>query len=98
MVSAAEPLIIPVMVPAPLFVMLNAGLPEVASAIPTALSCAVVTVRPVSGVPPTAPVKVVLPAVLVVNVFAPETVVANTIFPLPVLVSVVAAPSVTASL
>ena len=98
MVSEAEPLIMPVMVPASLFVMLNTLLPEVARAIPTALSCAVVIVRPVSGVPPTAPVKVVFPAVLVVNVFAPETVVANTIFPLPVLVSVVAAPNVTASL
>ena len=98
MVSAAEPLMMPVMVPVPLFVMLNARLPEVASAIPAALSCAVVTVRPVSGVPPTAPVNVVLPAVLVVNVFAPETVVPNNIFPLPELVSVVVAPSVTASL
>ena len=98
LVSAAEPLIIPVIVPTPLFVMLNTRLPEVARAILAALSCAVVIVRPVSGVLPTAPVNVVLPVVLVVSVFAPETVLLNNIAPPAVLVSAVAEPNVTASL
>ena len=52
--------------------------------------------RPVSGVPPTAPVNVVLPAVLVSRLKAPETVELKSKLPLELLFSVVFAPSVTA--
>ncbi|MCA1661497.1 MAG: hypothetical protein LC648_04805 [Novosphingobium sp.] len=53
----------------------------------------------VSAVPaPTAPPKVVAPAVSTARVWPPSSVEANEIAPLPVLVSVVAAPSMTASL
>jgi hypothetical protein len=53
-------------------------------------------VRPVSGVPPTVPLKVVLPAVLVVRLYAPETVELNSRLPLEVLARLVSAPKVTA--
>ena len=56
---------------------------------------------PVNGVvAPTAPVKVVSPVLLVVtlSVCAPSTVVANTTLPLDVVLIVVSAPQVTASL
>src|SRR5256885_15805117 len=48
-------------------------------------------------VPPTDPPKVVVPAVLTASEKAPLTVEAKLMFPLTVLVSVVLAPSVTAS-
>ena len=48
--------------------------------------------------PPSAPPKVVMPAVLAVRLNAPSTVPANDRLPAPVLVSVVFAPSMTASL
>ena len=49
-------------------------------------------------VSPTAPLKVVAPPVLVVRLKAPLTELPKAIVPLPELVSVVAAPNVTASL
>ena len=95
LVNVAAPLIMPEIVPAPLFVILKARLPVTASAIALAFNCAVVIVRPVSGVPPTAPENVVLPVVYVVSVFAPVTAALNSMLPIE-LVSVVAAPNVTA--
>ena len=93
---ALVPLIMPVIEPVELLVIDSDGVPLVASAIAPAVSCAVVIVRPVNGVPPTVPLKVVLPAVLVVRPYAPETVELKSRLPLEVLVSVVFAPSVTA--
>jgi hypothetical protein len=53
-------------------------------------------VRPVRGVPPTVPLKVMLPPVLVVRLYAPETVELNSRLPLEVLIRLVSAPKVTA--
>jgi hypothetical protein len=93
---AFVPLIMPVIEPVELLVIDKAGVPLVASAIAPAVSCAVVMVRPVSGVAPTVPLKVVLPPVLVVRLYAPETVELNSRLPLAVLVRLVSAPKVTA--
>ena len=93
---ALVPLIMPVIEPVELLVIDKAGVSLVASAIAPAVSCAVVMVRPVRGVPPTVPLKVVLPPVLVVRLYAPETVELNSRLPLEVLVRLVSAPKVTA--
>ena len=89
------PLMMPVMLPAPLLV--TDKVLFVARPMAAAVSVAVLMVRPVSGVPPTAPVNVVLPVVLVDKVLAPLTVLLNRIAPalLPV-VNAVVAPKVTA--
>jgi hypothetical protein len=86
----------PVIEPVELLVIDKGGVPLVASAIAPAVSCAVLMVRPVRGVPPTVPLKVVLPAVLVVRLYAPEIVELNSRLPLEVLVNVAFAPKVTA--
>ena len=93
---ALVPLMMPVIEPVELLVIDSAGVPLVARAIAPAVSCAVVIVRPVNGVPPTVPLKVVLPPVLVVRLYAPENVELKSRLPLEVLVSVVFAPKVTA--
>ena len=64
---ALVPLMMPVIDPVELLVIESAGVPLVASPIAPAVSWAVVIVRPVRGVPPTVPLNVVLPAVLVVR-------------------------------
>ncbi len=93
---ALVPLIMPVIEPVELLVIDSAGVPVVASAIAPAVSCAVVMVKPVRGVPPTVLLKVVLPPVLVVRLFAPETVELNSRLPLEALARLVSAPKVTA--
>ena len=60
------PLMMPLMLPVLLLVTDKALLS--AKVMAAAISVAVVMVRPVSGVPPTAPVKVVLPVVEVAKV------------------------------
>ena len=89
------PLMMPVMLPAPLLVTDKALFAARLTA--AAVSEAVLMVRPVSGVPPTVPVKVVLPVVVVDKVLAPLTVLLNRMAPalLPV-VNAVLAPKVTA--
>ena len=84
----------PVMLPAPLLVTDKALF--VARPMAAAVKVAVLMVRPVK-VLPTVPLKVVLPIVVVAKVYAPLTVLLNRMAPvlLPV-VSVVAAPKVTA--
>ena len=93
----AVPLMMPPIVPAALLVTDKALLLAMLIAARLVVSVSVVIVRPVSGVPPTAPVKVVLPVVVVDRVLAPLTVLLKVMAPplLPV-VSVVAAPKVTA--
>ncbi len=88
------PLMMPVMLASPLLVMDKALL--LAKVMAGALKVAVLMVRPVN-VLPTAPVKVVLPVVVVDKVNAPLTVLLNRIAPvlLPVL-SALAALKVTA--
>ena len=87
-------LMMPLMLPVPLLVMDKALL--LARPIAAAVKVAVLMVRPVN-VLPTAPVKVVLPVVVVDKVNAPFTVLLNRMAPLllPVVMTV-AAPKVTA--
>ena len=96
---APAPLMMPVIEPAPLLVIDSAGVPEVASAIAPALKVPVLMVRPVSGVAPITPLKVVAPVVVVDKVLAPVIVELKRMAPalLPV-VNVVVAPRVTAPL
>ena len=91
------PVMMPVIEPAPLLVIDSAGVPVVASAIAPAVKVPVLMVRPVSGVAPIAPLKVVSPVVVVDKVLAPVTVELKRMAPrlLPV-VNVVSAPKVTA--
>ena len=96
---APAPLMMPVIEPAPLLVIDSAGVPEVASAIAPALKVPVLMVRPVSGVAPITPLKVVAPVVVVDKVLAPVIVELKLRLPsapLPVLAIVVAAPRVIA--
>ena len=88
--------IIPVIDPVPLFVTDSAL--RLAKVMAAALNVFVVIVNPVNGVPPTAPVKVVLPVVVVARVLAPLTVELNKIAPalLPVVKVAPPAPKVTA--
>ena len=88
------PLMMPVMLPAPLLV--TDKVLFVAKPMAAAVSVPVLMVRPVK-VLPTAPVKVVLPVVVVDKVNAPLTVLLNRMAPLllPVVMTV-AAPKVTA--
>ena len=88
------PAIIPAIEPVPLLLIEIASL--AVKLIAAALNCAVVIVSPVRGVPPTAPVNVVLPVVLVVNANAPDTVELKIRLPAAVLVSAASAPSMTA--
>ena len=92
------PLMMPVTVAVLLSVMASA--PLVAKAIAPALRVAVLMVRLVNAaVPPTAPVKVVEPVVVVDRLKAPLTVELNKIAPVLVpVVKVDAAPKVTAPL
>jgi hypothetical protein len=85
----AEPLMMPVMLASPLLVMDKALL--LAKPIAAAVKVAVLMVRPVT-VLPTAPVKVVLPVVVVDKENAPLTVLLNRIAPvlLPVLSALMA--------
>ena len=89
-----RPLMMPPIVPAALLVTDKALF--VARPMAEAVKVAVLIVRPVTALP-TVPVKVVLPVVVVDKVLAPLTVLLNRMAPvlLPV-VSVVAAPKVTA--
>ena len=87
----------PLICPALLFVIDNALL--VAREIAAAFSVPVVIDNCVNAVvSPTAPLNVVAPPVLVVRLKAPLIEPPKAIVPLPELVSVVAAPNVTASL
>jgi hypothetical protein len=89
----------PVMEPAPLLVIDSAGVPLVANAIAPAVKVPVLMVRPVSGVAPIAPLKVVSPVVVVDKVFAPVIVELKLRLPsapLPVLAMAVVAPKVIA--
>ena len=76
----------PAMLPAPLLVTDKALLS--AKLMAAAVSVAVVMVRPVNGVLPSAPTNTVSPAVLVVKVLAPDTVALNQSLPLLLLVRV----------
>ena len=91
------PVMMPVIEPAPLLVIDSAGVPVVARVIAPAVKVPVLMVRPVRGVAPIAPLKVVSPVVVVDKVLAPVTVELKRMAPrlLPV-VNVVSAPKVTA--
>ena len=91
------PVMMPVIEPAPLLVIDSAGVPVIARVIAPAVKVPVLMVRPVSGVAPIAPLKVVAPVVVVDKVLAPVIVELKRMAPrlLPV-VNVVSAPKVTA--
>jgi len=96
---APVPVMMPVIEPAPLLVIDSAGVPAVARVIAPAVKVPVLMVRPVSGVAPIAPLKVVSPVVVVDKVLAPVTVEPKLRLPsapLPVLAIAVAAPKVIA--
>ena len=89
------PAMMPSIEPAPLLVIEMALL--LAKVIAWAVKVAVLMVRPVNGVPPIVPVKVVSPVVVVDKVFAPATVELKRILPaLEPVVSTLAPPKVTA--
>ena len=96
---APLPLMMPVMEPAPLLVIDSAGVPLVANAIAPAVKVPVLMVRPVRGIVPIAPPKVVSPVVVVDKVLAPVIVELKRMAPaLTPVVRTVVAPKVTAPL
>lgn len=88
------PLMMPLIVAKPLLVTDKALLS--AKVIAPAVKVAVLMVRPVSGVPPTAPAKTVSPAVPVVKFLAPDTVDINHNLPPLVLLNVALSAKVSA--
>ena len=88
------PLMMPLIVAKPLLVTDKALLS--AKLIAAAVKVALVMVKPVSGVPPTAPAKTVSPAVLVFKFLAPDKVDLNHNFPLLVLLNVALSAKVSA--
>ena len=81
-----DPLMMPVMLPAPLLVTDKALL--AAKPMAVAVKVAVVIVKPVNWTPPIASTNTVSPAVLVLKFLAPDTVDLNHSLPLLVLLNV----------
>ena len=91
--------LVPAMMPSiePVLLLVTESAPLLAKVIACAVKVAVLIVRPDSATPPTAPVKVVPPVVVVDKLLAPETVEPNKILPvLEPVVNTLAAPKVTA--